>query len=412
MSIGLYGILEEVFDRTLTEAQQVVIDFKGIFGADTYEAFKDVKRRLGSPENDISYWVRRYREEGEPVIGEMSRLVGGETSLTKRDVEGRRIPEPEETKELVASNDCYDVYNVTDVGDMIDLAMRKVAGHAGAYWCIAGRYNLYDYDVDRDDAVKVSQAEEFFGRYLDGDYFAYFVCMPKDGDHQKYCICATGPSSADVWSSDDRREVDDDARDIPAFEAAGFSYEGIDDLDYDSDDEPDDDEEPEDEGPHQWQDEDGLIHMGERPADPVDPEMISVEDPNSMEFRAGSKEEAIAAFADSGVVSGVEFVEDIPNTPVCIVKFMVEPEHEEFPQEGDDVYVRDLPGDRYTAFIFFPGEGGGPLLTQDGKIIANRTIEGAKRPFVRDFDQGSVFHQGQEPARPEQDDERSEGGEQ
>lgn len=410
MSFGLYGMLDEAFGRTLTEAQQVVIDFKEIFGADTYDAFKRVKQRLSSPENDISYWVRRYRAEGESVIGEMEQLVGGGTNLTRRDVEGRRIPEPEETKELVASNDYYDVYNVTDVGDMIDLAMRKVEGHAGAYWCIAGRYNLGyaadDAGIDKDDVVKVSQAEHYFPSYLDSHYDAYFVCVPKDGDHQKYCLCATG-DGFEAWNSEDSREVDDDAGDIPHFESAGLSYSGLSDIDGYEEEE----EEEEDEGPHRWQDENGLLHMGERPAAPADPEMISVEDPNSMEFRAGSKEEAIAAFAESGAVDGVEFVEDIPNTPVCIVKFMVEPTHEEFPQEGDDVYVRDLPGDRYTAFIFFPGEGGGPLLTQDGKIVASRTVEGAKRPFVHDFNQDNVFHQGQEPRRPGPEGGRGNGAE-
>lgn len=401
MSFGLYRMLDEAFDRALTEAQQVVIDFKEIFGADTYEAFKRVKQRLSSPENDISYWVRRYRAEGDSVIGEMEELVGGSTNKTMRDVEGKRIPEPEETKELVASNDFYDVYNVTDVGDMIDLAMRKVNGHAGAYWCIAGRYSVSSAaesaGIDVDDAVKVSQAEYYFGHYLETEYDAYFVCMPKDSEHQKYCLCAEG-GGFQAWTSEDERRIDADAEDIPPFESAGITYSGTGDIegsDYDYD------AEHEEEGPHEWTDENGTTHLGARPAAPVDPESMTIDNPNSMEFRAGSKEEAIAAFADSGVVNGVEFVEDIPGTPVCVVKFMVAPTHEEFPQEGDDVYVRDLPGDRYTAFIFFPGEGGGPLLTQDGRLLAHRTVEGAKAPFVRDFRQDQVFHQGEEPRGPE-----------
>lgn len=409
MAYGYLGRLEESFDKMLLEAQQVVIDFKAIYGADAYEEFKRAKQRLSAPENDISYWVGRYKKEGDVAKRAFEAALGGAEGV-KRDIEGKVIPEPADMKELIAENDFYSAYNVDDWTDMVDLAMRKIDGFAGAYWCIAGRYQLdgaaEEAGIDNDDAVKLSQAEHFFNSYLDGEYRAYVVCMPKDRSHQKYCVCLNGDGDYFTpWSTYDERNVDDDFEDIPHFSVCGVSFEGTSSTEYAGGDgeEPD-----EDAGPHEWTDENGNAHVGEEPPAPRDPEMIHVDNPNSLEFRVGTKEDAVKAFKDSGVVDGVEFVEDIPGTPICIVKFEVEPTHEEFPQEGDDVYVRDLPGDRYTPFIFMPGDGGGPLLTQQGDIVAHRTVEGAKGPFVREFRQDQVFHQGEEPRRPEPEGE--EGG--
>lgn len=398
-SYGIFGILNESVGNLLMEAQQVVIDFKNAFGADAYDNFRKAKQHLVPPENDISYWVGKYKREGERVIPELLSAIGSAVEI-KYDIEGKTIPAPAESKSLVAENEFYAVYDVDDYTDMIDLAMRKIDGFAGGYWCIAGRYNLPSSDgVDKDDAVKVSQAEHFFTSYLDSDYDAYLVCIPKNSGHDKYCICLRKDGSWDVWDTRDSRSVDSDFEDVPHFVFGGHEFLGAESVERESDGY--DEDELADEGPEEWEDEEGVVHNGVRPNDPQDPEFILVANPTELEYHVGSKEEAIKAFAKSGEVEGVEFVEDIPNTPICIVKFMVEPTHEEFPQEGNDVYVRDLPGDRYTPFIFIPGDGGGPLLTQDGKLVAHRTAEGAKEQFVREFHQDQVYRQGEEPRRPE-----------
>lgn len=405
---GICGILNESISNRLMEAQQVVIDFKNAFGAESYDLFKRAKQHLLPPENDISYWVGKYKREGESVIPELLAIIGGVAEI-KHDIEDRPIPAPANTKSLVAENEFYEVYAVDDYTDMIDLSMRKVDGFAGGYWCIAGRYELgrdaRDAGIDVDDAVKVSQAEHYFNYYLDSEYSAYLVCIPKSGGHDKYCLCLKEDGYDGywvVWNTRDHQSVDADFEDIPHFVFANCEFSGAESVGERGDGDEFDD--LEDEGPEEWQDENGLVHIGIRPDAPADPEFIQVENPSALEYHVGSKEEAIKAFAESGVVNGVEFIEDIPNTPLCIIKFMVEPTHEEFPQEGDDVYVRDLPGDRYTPFIFIPGDGGGPLLTQDGKLVAHRTVEGAKSQFVNDFRQDQVFRQGEEPRRPEPDE--------
>lgn len=356
--MNYYRFLNESFDNMLAEAQQVVIDFKNIFGADTYDKFKAVKQRLKSPENDISHWVRKFRQEGESAIRELEELLNG--GIPKKDVEGRKIPEPANTKVKVAENDDFVVYRVTDVSDEIELAMTKINGFAGAYWCTAGRYahqDKYDDDgnliIKKDDIVKVSQAEDFFKRYLTDDYHdyeAYFICMPKNENGQKHKLCFTSNTTCDDWNTwDAKNQLDDDFYDIPEFEHDGFVFSGESSL-QEPDEEPGEEDDIEDEGG-----DDGYPE----PAPRADPFVnVDVEDPNSMEFPAGTKEEAAAAFRP-----GAEIVETVREPDLYIVKWHEEPEAPADGEEPDS-------GDRYSLFVFHENEGGGPLLTMTGRGFA------------------------------------------
>ena len=357
-----YDFLNEAFSRKmLTEEQQVVINFKNIFGNDVYDKFKAKKARLANPLNDISYWVRKYNEEGASVIDELNGLLS--SNATKRDIEGKKIPEPENTKVQVAENDDYIVYYVDSVGDMIDLATAKVGDFAGGYWCIAGRYQLgseaREAGIDRDDAVKVSQAEHYFDVYLDGSYQAYFVCMPKNEENQKHCLCFTSENTCEDWNTnDDRDQMDDDFYHIPLFNYNGFSFEGEDSVT-----DPQNDDE--------WEDEDrGEEEEDRAPREPDAFELIPVEDPNALEFPAGSKEEAVRLFKNGGEIV------DTVREPVFIAKWHEEPLPAAEGEEPDT-------GDRFTSFVFMPGQGGGPLLTQTAHGFALQVFKNLEK--AREF---------------------------
>ena len=77
-------------------------------------------------------------------------------------------------------------------------------------------------------------------------------------------------------------------------------------------------------------------------------EIVRVEDPNAMEFPADSKEEAAQMFKD-----GAEIVATVREPNLFIVKWM----------EDGPVAENDN-GERFALFVFFPGQGGGPLLAQ------------------------------------------------
>lgn len=359
-----YEFLNEKFDKMfLTEEQQVVINFKNIFGTDMYNLFKTKKARLSNPANDISYWVRRYNEEGASVIDELSNLLS--SNVIKRDIEGKRIPDPENTKVKVAENDDYIVYYVSNVGDMIDLATTKIGDFAGGYWCIAGRYSLgdaaNDVGIDKDDAIKVSQAEYYFDLYLNDSYQAYFVCMPKNEDCQKHCLCFTSDTTCEDWNTMDKRDMmDEDFYNIPEFEFNNFKFEGQNSIrEEDWPEEEDNDFEPEE-------------PEGEpAPREPEAFELIPVEDPNALEFPARSKEEAVRLFKNDG-----EIVDTI-REPIFIAKWHEEPLPAAEGEEQTDT------GDRFTTFVFMPGQGGGPLLTQTANGFALQVFKDLEK--AREF---------------------------
>jgi len=369
--MNYYRFLNESFDNMLAEAQQVVIDFKNIFGEGTYDKFKAVKQRLKSPENDISHWVRKFRQEGESAIRELEQLL--DSGMPKKDIEGRKIPEPANTKVKVAENDDFVVYRVTDVSDEIELALTKINGFAGAYWCTAGRYahqNQYDEDgnltIKKDDIVKVSQAEDFFKRYLTDDYHdyeAYFICMPKNENGQKHKLCFTSKTTCDDWNTwDAKNQLDDDFYNIPEFEHDGFVFSGESSL-QEPDEEENDDIEDEEGGEDNYE---------PAPREPDPFTLVDVEDPNSMEFPADTKEAAAAAFKP-----GAEIVETVREPDLFIVKWHEEPELIQAEGEEPDT------GDRYSLFVFFENQGGGPLLTQTGRGFALQVFKSLDK--IREF---------------------------
>lgn len=350
--MNYYKFLNESFNKILLEKQQVVINFENIFGADTYEKFKTVKNRLSVPMNDVSYWVRKYNEEGDVVISELENILGSNT--VKRDIEGKKIPEPANTKQLVAENEFYDVYYVDSVADMIALSMKKIDGYAGAYWCIAGRYQIEnetsfkDAGIPKDDAVKISQANRYFEQYLSTDYIAYFVCMPKKDGFEKHCLCFINDHTCEDWNTEDEKNrCDSDFYSIPSFEFEDFSFKGEDSLNYISDEEEDALEDGGD-----YDDEGEYDEVEPRPQVVFD---IPVENPNDYEFQANSKEEAARAFK-----ADAEIVDTVREPDLHIVKW-----HEEPVEPAGEEEIQDT-GDRYSLFVFIPGEGGGPLLGQTG----------------------------------------------
>ena len=364
-----YGMLNESFDKLLLEAQQIVIDFKNIFGADTYDRFAAQKQRMPQPVKDISYWVKQYKdadEEGKQDV--INRLGDTISEYEGKKTRSQKAREASEGADLIFEDDNWLVYHITSY---------KAAAKYGSHtcWCITGRYQGHE-----------DRGEYWFNHYLEDQYDGYYFFIKKGNDEEKYCVCPRQDGDGyDIWDpKDDRPEyVPNGPTDevpglpgLPVEENNDYDY-GYDEEEADDDDFDEPDDEPEE--PVEWTDENGNTHRGHRPPEPASFELIQVNNPDEFEFPANTREDAIRAFAAHGF-EGAEFEAEL-QAPLCIVHFTVEPTHEEFPMGEDDVYVRDLPGDRYTAFVFIPGQGGGPLMTQDGKVLAHRSADGVRRQF-------------------------------
>lgn len=379
-----FDLLNEAFDKMLNEAKQDEINFANVFGTELKDRFLAQKQRMQAPEKDFYYWIRKSRENLEGTVQELdSFLTELENKLTKK----QRTEIAEAGAELVFEDNDWKVYHITTY----DAAV-KYGSHTK--WCITGRYPGYRNEND---------GKRFFDRYLAQDYKGYYFFIRKDGSDIKYAVCPRQGGGWDIWTPTDGRydelpggpedlsEVPDlkglpvspDFEEEDLFEPEDAEAEEGDDEDFEEPEWGEEEGEPEPEPePTEWEDEHGEIHQGRRPEDPEDPVIINIENPNAMEFEAASREEAVRKFAEAGF-EGAEIVADLaPN--LFAVHFMAEPEHQEFELEGGETYSRDLPGDRYTAFVFMPGQGGGPLMGQmrDGfAIIAFRSLEKLQQQF-------------------------------
>lgn len=403
------NILNEGFKR-LFEAEELVEsrkndeDFTAIYGEERLNKFKAQKVRMQSPNNDITYWIGMARRESvEEATRKFDELI---TELENTKTRSQKRKENAQGAELIFEDENWKVYHITTY---------EAAAQYGSHtkWCITGRYPGYRNDAD---------GRGFFNRYLANDYTGYYFFIRKDGSDIKYCVCPKQSGGFDIWTPTDGRYTefpgDLDLSGIPELarlpmlgslrDEELYEPEDAEDEEEDTveDEEPEWGEEPEDEGPTEWEDENGNIHHGHRPDSPENPELISVNNPDEFEFAANSRDDAIRQFAEHGF-EGARFEREL-NGPMCVVHFMVEPEHQEFEQgEDEEPYVRDLPGDRYTAFVFFPGQGGGPLMTQDGKVVAFRSAEDVVNQFGGDHFNTNDIHSHRENEQEPQEQEES-----
>lgn len=355
-----YDMLNESFNKYLLEAQQVVIDFKNIFGDELYQRFQAQKQRLSSPQNDISFWVKRYKEIGiEDATEELDDVL---SAWEEKKTRSEKRREAEEGADLIYEDDIWLVYHIKTYE-----AAAKYGAHTR--WCITGRY-----DGSEDDG------QYFFNNYLQYTYDGYYFFIRKDNPEEKYAVCPRKSGGYSIWDPTDNDGPDGDLDFVPngptepipelpnlPVEEANWHYSYA-EYKKDEEDELDDEDDGEDELP-EWEDPQGNVHRGQRPPMPESQVLTPVEYPESMEFQAESKEEAARKFRE-----GAEIVGTIREPDLFIVKYQVEP-HGEFEvasqytdEETGEIlenpyYVED-DGTRYTMFVFIPGQGGGPLLAQ------------------------------------------------
>ena len=329
--MNFYNFLNEKFDNMLNEARQDEINFSNVFGQDMLDRFKAQKNRMHAPENDFYHWIRKSKEDLEAATDELDKFISSfENKLTRK------------AKSKLASDGAEIVYE-DDEWIVLHIKTYEAAVKygAGTTWCITGRYHGTE-----------DSGEYYFNLYRNQHGWEYYFYIKKDGRdlegrQEKWCLCYGSPTDWCVWNAEDDNITEEgygipgapQVEGLPDVSGAGKEYN----------DEPDDDDEPE-------MDDDG----GRVVRDPV--QNIPVEDPNDYEFPAASKEEAAAMFKD-----GAEVIETLREPDLHIIKWHEEPEPT--PEDAPEGFVPDT-GDRYSLFVFFPGEGGGPLLAQTGNGFA------------------------------------------
>lgn len=320
--MNYYDMLNESFKKMLLEARQDEINFANVFGAELKDRFKAQKQRMQSPQNDFYYWIRMSREEG--LDDAIANLESTLRELENRPTRSQRRSRAAEGATIVFEDDNWIVLRI----DTYEAAKRY---GAGSVWCITGRYHGHE-----------EEGEHWFEHYKEQYGWDYYFYIKKDGRdfegrQEKWCLCWNSDpdnmSDYQIWRGDQRERDEEEVDyipDAPHIEGMPAVWEPREE-DYDEYDD-DEDVELDDEG-----------EPVERPAPaPREPEfeMIDIEDPNALEFPARSKEEAVAAFK-----AGADIVDSINDTM-----------HIAHWREGDE--------DRYCLFVFFPGQGGGPLLAQ------------------------------------------------
>ena len=322
--MNYYNFLNETFNRMLNEAKQDEINFANVFGADVLERFKAQKPRMSSPENDFYYWIKKSKEDLEGTIEELDKFISKLENKVSRNARSKLAAEG---AEVMYEDEEWIVL-------LIKTYEAAVKYGAGTTWCITGRYHGAE-----------DSGEYYFNKYREDQGWDYYFYILKDGRdlegrQEKWCLCYNDETgSYSIYNAED-----DTVSSIPN----APQVEGLPDVT---------------QGNPDYDDEGG---WGEEPVEePVEREPdafinIPVADPNSMEFSARTKEEAASKFQE-----GAEVVETVREPDLHIVKWHVEPEQRAEGEEGPE----DT-GDRYTLFVFIPGEGGGPLLAQTGDGFA------------------------------------------
>lgn len=372
--MNYYRLLNEGFDKLLTEAKQDEINFANVFGQDMLDRFKAQKQRLHSPENDFYHWIRAAKSD---LNGTIEKLDGVLAGLEKKMSRSQKSKLAAEGADIIYEDDEWIVLKINTYEAAVKYG-------AGSRWCITGRYPGYE-----------DEGEDYFNQYRDDCGCDYYFFIKKDGRdlegrQEKWCLLwgedmhgYYAPFS--VFDAEDRQT--DFIPDAP--EIDGFPDVSV----------PPDHHEDTDDDLEYVGDEDGNAggHAAHHMAPPPF-EMRPVDNPNEYEFPANTMADAVKAFK-----ADAEIAEQINDT-LCIVKWHEEPtqpaEPAEAPAEGEGQPAEEQPqdtGDRYTAFVFFPGEGGGPLLAQtggDGFALQVFFNIDAARDFARRMTGGQINDNG------------------
>lgn len=340
--MNYYNFLNESFNKMLNEAKQDEINFSNVFGDDLLARFKALKQsnRLSGSESDFYYWIRKSKEDLDGTIEELDKFLSKLENKVSRNARSK-----------LASEGAEIVYEDDDWVVLLIKTYEAAAKYgAGTTWCITGRYHGAE-----------DSGEYYFNKYKEDQGWDYYFYILKDGRdlegrQEKWCLCYNAEEgSYSIYNAED-----DTVGSIPnAPQVEGLPDVSKGNPDYDDNEVVDD-----------WGEE-----PNNEPA-PREPEPfvnIEVEDPNDYEFPATSKEEAARMFKD-----GAEVIETLREPDLHIVKWHEEPEQRAEGEEGPE----DT-GDRYSLFVFFPGEGGGPLLAQTGNGFALQVFRDLDK--IREF---------------------------
>lgn len=350
--MNYYKMLNESFEKMLNEAKQDEINFANVFGAEMKDRFKAQKQRMSAPQNDFYYWIRKAKEDLEGTIEELDSFV---SELEHRKTRKQKSKLASEGAEIVYEDDEWIVLEIKTYE-----AAKKYG--AGSVWCITGRYPSHE-----------GRGQQYFDDYRDEYGWNYYFFIKKDGRdlegrQEKWCLCWSGNlgDRYEIWRGDKQERSEARVSFIPD----APQIDGFPDLSVEPGYSDEDDDYPEEAAPEE---DDG-------PREPDPSVLIPVDDPNAYEFPAGTKEEAVRAFKADGEIA------DTINDTLYIVKWHEEPEAAPEAGEGEDGDRAPDTGDRYSLFVFFPGEGGGPLLAQ--------TNDGFALQVFKDLDKARQFAQG------------------
>ena len=341
--MNYYNFLNESFNKKLNEAKQDEINFSNVFGEDILSRFKALKQnnRLSGQESDFYYWIRKSKEDLDGTIEELDKFLSKLENKVSRNARSK-----------IASEGADVVYEDEDwIVLKINTYEAAVKYGAGTTWCITGRYHGAE-----------DSGEYYFNSYKENhgwDYYFYIVKDGRDleGRQEKYCLCYGGGDNWCVWNAEDD-DLTSEGETVPG----APHVEGLPDI---ANELP--------EGAEDYEDEDAEVEHERAPREPEPFVNITIEDPNDYEFPASTKEEAAKMFKD-----GSEVIETLREPDLHIVKWHEEPEPRAEGEEGPE----DT-GDRYSLFVFFPGEGGGPLLAQTGNGFALQVFRDLDK--IREF---------------------------
>ena len=184
-------------ENLLIEHSQKQIDaFNAKFGEGSYDKFKKALDRLKKNDytTDIQYYLKDSvtKEGWEELYREL---------YDDLDVDGKEIPTPANSKELLVNADGEKMYFVTDYTDMIDLSNGTGTGKIGGRktgWCVGSRYAIPF------GQVKVSQAEKYFYEYIEQaqlDNQGYYVIL--QDNNPLFCVLVSDNTIVDITDSDD-----------------------------------------------------------------------------------------------------------------------------------------------------------------------------------------------------------------
>lgn len=329
--MNYYRMLNESFENMLLEAKQDEINFSNVFGQGMLDRFKAQKQRMKAPENDFYHWIRASKED---LNGTIEKLDAFLSELEGKKTRSQKSKLASEGADVVYEDDEWIVLKINTYE-----AAQKYG--AGSVWCITGRYEGHE-----------ERGEEYFNSYRTRNNWDYYFYIKKDGRdlegrQEKWCLCLNKDNidSYEIWEGDQREEEEEEVDYIPD----APHIDGLPDV---SEPKPEPEEEEE------------IVDEPDEPHERLDM-LIPVDNPNAYEFPAATKEEAARAFKE-----GAEIVDSLDNT-LHIVKWHEEPAIDAAPEgEGDAPQAPADNGDRFSLFVFFPGEGGGPLLAQTGEGFA------------------------------------------